>query len=183
MDYFSKKRLAFWGVVLLVIMNISALTTVWFQQHRRQEVLRRPELERPGPPQQRVMQFLKEELQLTEGQTTQFAEYQKRHFAHARVIRDAIRDLKHELFQELSTQGPDTVKVQRLAAAIGAEQSELEKITFYHFLDLKRMCTPVQQPKLDALFDELLRMLDPHPKTAPGEEPPPREHERRPPRN
>jgi len=181
MDYFSKKRWAFWGVILLVIMNISALATVWFQQHRPPEPSRRPESERPEPPQQRVSQFLKDELELTETQTLQFAEYQNRHFAHASEARDAIRNLKQELFFELSAPKPDTVKVERLAAAIGARQSELEKITFYHFLDLKRLCTPAQQTKLDALFGELLRMLDPRHQPPPrGEGPPPRDAERRP---
>jgi len=179
MDYFSKKRLAFWGVALLVIMNISALATVWFQQHRPQELARRPE--RREPPQERVNQFLTDELGLTEAQTAKFAEYQSRHFAHAREIREAMRDLKQELFHELSA--PDTVKAEKLAAAIGAKQSELEKITFYHFLGLKRLCTPEQQAKLEALFGELLRMLDPRHKPPPGEGPPPRDGERRPPRN
>jgi len=183
MDYFSKKRLAFWGATLLVIMNISALTTVWFQRHRPPEPSRRPESERPEPPQQRVSQFLKEELELTETQTLQFAEYQNRHFAHAREIRDVIRDLKQELFHELSAPAPDTVKAEKLAAAIGAKQSELEKMTFYHFLGMKRLCAPEQEAKLEALFGELLRMLDPRHKPPPGEGPPPRDGERRPPRN
>jgi Spy/CpxP family protein refolding chaperone len=183
MDYFSKKRLAFWGVALLVIMNISALTTVWFQRYRPQELAHRPELERREPPPERVKQFLKEELGLTEAQMTQFAEYQNRHFAHAREIRDAMRDLKQELFHELSSSAPDTMKVERLAAAIGVRQSELEKTTFYHFLGLKRLCTPEQQTKLEALFGELLRLLDPRHKPPRGEGPPPRDDERRSPRH
>jgi len=183
MDYFSKNRLAFWGVGLLVIMNISALATVWFQQHRAQELLSRPESRRSEPPQHRVNQFLKDELKLTDVQAGQFAEYQKQHFDNARKIQDAIRDLKQELFHELSTRAPDTVKAEKLAAAIGVKQSELEKMTFHHFLGLKRLCTPEQQVKLDALFGELSRMLDPRHKPPPGEGPPPRDGERRPPRN
>ena len=182
MDYFSKKRWAVWGVALLVIMNISALATVWFQQRRSPEFLRRPESERPEPPQQRLSQFLKEELALTEAQLRQFAEWQDRHFAQAHATRDAIRNLKEELFQELSAVAPDTAKAERLAAAIGARQSELEKMTFHHFLDLKRLCTPAQQTQLDALFGELLRMLDPRRQPPPGERPP-RDGERRPPRH
>jgi len=183
MDYFTKKRLAFWGAVLLIIMNLSALATVWFQRHRPQELARRPEPERRGPPPERVSQFLKEELGLTEAQTAQFAEYQNRHFARAREIREAMRDLKQELFHELSSPAPDTMKAERLAAAIGVRQSDLEKTTFYHFLGLKRLCTSEQQTKLDALFGELLRMLDPRDKPPPGEGPPPRDGEHRPPRH
>lgn len=175
MDYFTKKRLAFWGVALLVIVNISALATVWFQQHRP---WRGPEPGRRESPPQRVSQFLKQELALTEAQTRQFAELQNRHFTQARATRDAIRDLKDELFRELSAAAPDTAKAERLAAAIGARQSELEKMTFYHFLALKRLGTPAQQKKLEALFGELLRLLDPR-RQQPGEGPPPRAGEPR----
>lgn len=165
MDYFTKKRVLFWGAALLIIMNISALATIWFQQHQPPN-----RLERPEPPEQRVGQFLKEELALSGAQVEQFAEYQKQHFLRARELRDAIGNLKRQLFQELSAAAPDTAKVERLAAAIGEHQRELEKKTFYHFLGLKRLCTPAQQARLDALFGELLRMLDPRPKLPPRED-------------
>jgi hypothetical protein len=90
-----------------------------------------------------------------------FANLQREHFQKTKALHDHIRDLKRELFNELSVSAPDTVKAGRLAEEIGARQRELEKITFYHFLALKRLCVPEQQNKLDRLFDELVRMMDP----------------------
>jgi Spy/CpxP family protein refolding chaperone len=172
MDYFNKKRWAFWGVALLVIMNIASLATVWFQQHHR------PEPFPPaGPPQDRMNAFLKHELELTEAQAEKLASLQREHFQQAKALHDRIRDLKHELFNELALDAPDTLQVERLAEAIGVQQRELEKAAFYHFLAFKRLCTPAQQKKLDRLFDELLRMMDPQ------RRPPPADARERPPRD
>jgi Spy/CpxP family protein refolding chaperone len=172
MDYFNKKRLAFWGVALLVIMNVASLATVWFQQHR----LPLP-LPPAGPPQDRINAFLRHELELTDAQAETFARLQRAHFQQAKALHDHIRDLKHELFNELAMAAPDTLKAERLAEKIGEQQRELEKSAFYHFLALKRLCTPEQQKKLDRLFDELLRMMDPQ------RQPPPPDERGRPPRD
>lgn len=173
MNYFTKRRLAFWGIVVLVIVNISSLATVWFQQHRRPEP---PPRDMPPPP--GANQFLKRELGLNDAQAEQFAKLQRQHFERARALQNAIGELKHELFGELSSPVPDTVKVERLADEIGARQSDLEKITFHHFLDLKNLCTVEQRKKLDVLFHELLRGMAPHHKP-----PPPPDGGPRPPRD
>lgn len=168
MNYFSKKRLAFWGIVLLVIMNVSSLATVWWQQHRL-----------PGPPRDRgrgpvrVLQFMKKKLGLTETQVKQFAQLQREHFQQARAIQGAILDLKHEFLGELSASSPDEAKVERLAEEIGRKQTELEKLTFYHFLDLKNVCTPEQQIELNTVFGNLLRKMTPPPQPPPQGRPRP----------
>jgi Spy/CpxP family protein refolding chaperone len=176
MDYFNKKRLTFWGVALLVVMNISALATIWFQRHRPNAFLRGPEQRPPGREPRaddRINTFLKHELGLTETQIGKFVSLQREHFRSAKAIHDRIRDLKRDLFNELSASTPDTVKADRLADEIGMQQRELEKLTFYHFLALKRVCTPEQRKKLDTLFGELLRMLNPQRRPPPKDLPRP----------
>ncbi len=157
MNYFTKKRLISWGIVLLVVMNISSLATVWFLQHRRE-----PQSERGGPP-PRMMPFLRNELQLADAQVEQISNLQRQHFDQVRVIRDGMRKLKQDLFGELSMDEPDVDKVNSLAQQVGGRHTELELQTFNHFLHLKQVCTPEQQKKLEALFDELLRGLEPQP--------------------
>lgn len=174
MDYFNKKRWLFWGVLLLVLMNIASLATVWFQQRYHPGPLPPP----GGPPQDRIGMFLEHELGLTAAQAAAFKNLQKEHFQKTKALHDRIRDLKHELFNELAVAAPDTQKAESLTAEIGARQQELEKNTFYHFLALKRLCTPEQQKKLEQLFDELFRIIDPERRP-----PPPPDDQERPPRD
>lgn len=179
MDYFTKKRLAIWGVVLLVIMNLASLATVWYQQHHPPEFLRQPGPRLQDPAQQinQVNAFLRHELQLSDTQAQQFADMQRQHFNRVKAEHDAIRNLRQELFNQLSSSPPDTVKVEKLATAIGDRHRELEILTFQHLIDLKKLCTAKQQQKLNSLFRELLRVMEPRGPLPPDERsglPPPR---------
>lgn len=156
MDYFTKKRLVIWGIALLVLMNIAALTTVWFQQR---QIPVPPQLD-PGPP-KAAQRFLRRELDLSKAQMEAFANLQRQHFEEVRAVQEAIRNLKGELFSELSAAQPDTLRMERLAVEIGDRQTELEKTTFRHFLNLKKHCTPEQQEKLHSLFGRLMHRMEP----------------------
>lgn len=160
-----------------MVMNLSSLATVWWQHHR------------PGPQQgsrggpERVLQFLKKELELSETQVKQFVQLQREHFQKTGEIQESIRGLKYEYFGELSASSFDEKKADRLADEIGRKQAEFEKVSFSHFLDLKNLCTLEQRKKLNAIFEELLRKMAPPPGKppphAPGHPPPP-ERRRRP---
>ncbi len=172
MNYFTKKRLLFWGIILLVIMNVSSLATVWYQQHRFPFP---PAPDRPPP--QRTNQFLSRELGLTDAQAEEFQELQRQHFDKARRIQEAIREMKNKFFGELSTASPDTLKAKRIALEIGEKQSELELMTFNHFLELKNKCTFEQKSRFDGLIQELIRTMGRQHKPPPGERrlrPPPK---------
>lgn len=155
MDYFKKKQLVFWGIALLVVMNISALATVWYQQHRLP-----PPHEMPGP-QPPDPRFLHRELGLSQQQVQQFAELQRSHFEQASRIQQAIRQLKEEQFQQLTAASSDAARADSIAGEIGHLQAQLERETFHHFLALKKLCTPDQQRKLNHLFGQMLRRMEP----------------------
>lgn len=169
MNYFLKNRLVFWGIILLVVMNLSALATVWWQQHMR-----------PGPPPggrdepQRIRRILQNELGLTEPQLQQFEKIQRQHRKNSRAVHENMRGLRHDLFAQLSVESPDEEKVEQLTNQIGRAQSELEKLTFKHFTELKNLCNDEQQKRLSSLISELLPGRRPPPPHRPGEPPPPR---------
>ncbi|MFQ5630719.1 MAG: periplasmic heavy metal sensor [bacterium] len=178
MDYFTKKRLAIWGIVLLVVMNISALATVWYQQHRR-----------PTPPLPGIVhpeaahRFLHRELHLSDAQTEQLSVLLRKHFERARAIQGEIRDLKFDIINELAATPPDTIHLNRLAAEIGDKQAKLEKETYFHFLELKALCSREQQEKLHDIFGKMQnRMAPQHRVRRRRVGPPPGGNRHRPPR-
>lgn len=172
MDFFTKKRLVTWSIVILVLLNLMTLGTIWLQRFRHP--LPEPPPSHESRP-ERVQHFLKKELGLTDKQSEQFKEFRDQHFAQSFAIRKDIHRLKKEITDELFTSTPDTEKVEKLANEIGAKESELEKLLFHHFQDLMSVCQPEQKEKFKALVHDLLRMIKPPEQHEPsGDRPPPK---------
>jgi len=150
MDIFTKNRATNWMIVLLVILNVSSLTTIWFLQLRQSPL---PQDNRPD----NVRHFLEQELRLTEEQAQQFEELRKQHFVETKAIHEEASQLKKTIMDELFASPPDTAKVESLAEQIGSKQTELEQLRFYHFLNLKSLCEPEQVEKFQALIHEIFQ--------------------------
>ena len=56
---------------------------------------------------------------------------------------------------EMSASKSDTSKLNALSDSIGHLHSDLKKITFRYYLDIKNMCDPEQQQKLEQIFDQM----------------------------
>ena len=184
MDIFAKKRVTFWIIFLLVVLNISTISMLWLNQNRG-----------PGAPpprgkerqDNRTLEFLQKELDLTDEQILQYDQLRQTHAEQTRVLIDDIRRLKQEMMDEMFYDEPDTAKAMQLADLIGEKQTEVEQITFDHFLDLKKLCGTEKIGKLRGLVDEFFRKnlpqsqkepRPPHPQDRPMN-PPPREHRNR----
>ena len=86
------------------------------------------------------------------------------------------------MMDEIFNDEPDTIKAMQIADLIGKKQTELERITFKHFSDLKELCGKEQLDKLRGLMDEFYRRNPPerHETQPPPHDrlikPPPREN-------
>jgi len=165
------------AVVLLVVLNISALALMWLKIGQKPEP---PGSEFVRNNQNKVILFFKDELGLDDEQIELFLEHRKDHQVQSRKIRDDIQILKEEMLNELFLEQPDTARVARLIVAIGVHQMELEQLTFDHFANLKELCGEPQQERLQKLLKEFFQQQHrprpgmPQPR---GDRPPP------PPRN
>ena len=59
------------------------------------------------------------------------------------------------------------------ADAIMINQKAIEMATFYHFEEVRSICTPDQQKMFDEVIKEALRMMSPPPPGPPHGGPPP----------
>ena len=173
MDIFTKKCVTFWIIFLLVVLNISTVSMLWLNQNRG-----------PGAPpprgkerqDHRTLEFLQRELDLTDEQILQYNQLRQEHAEQTRVLINDIRRLKQEMMDEMFYDEPDTTKAMEIANLISKKQTEVERITFNHFLDLKELCGMEQVDKLRGLVDEFFRRNLP-----PGQqEPPPPQRQDRP---
>jgi Spy/CpxP family protein refolding chaperone len=183
MDIFTKNRFTFWTIVILVILNISTISMLWFNQNRR--IGASPQIREPRQD-QRTLQFLQKELNLTDEQIQQYDQLRQTHAEQTRLLVNDVRDSKREMMNEIFNDEPDIARAMQIADLIGKKQTELERITFKHFSDLKELCGKEQLDKLHELMDEFFRRNPPegHQEPPPHQQdrtmnPPPRENKNR----
>ena len=168
MDIFTKKRFKIWTILLLVILNISTISMLWLSQNKG-----------PGAPpprgkarhDQRTLEFLQRELDLTDEQIHKYDSLRYVHAEQTRILINDLQRLKKEMIDGIFYDEPDTITAMEIADLICDKQIEVERITFEHFLDLKQLCGTEQVHKLQGLVDEFFRKNSPQ-----GQQKPPPPH-------
>lgn len=144
-----KKKLLILGVIILVIINISALITIF---HNRR--FRPPE--RPsGPP--RSLDFLRHELALSDSQIAQLQAQRATFDKQIDEFRLKLQKKREALVEELRSDEPDSGRIDQLVEEIGELQIELEKKAIRGILQGKAILTPEQREKLLQMFEHRLQ--------------------------
>ncbi len=148
MNSMNNNRFVFWAIILLVVVNFSALTAYFFYGQKP-----------TGPTEPKAIAksgiVLSEELALTPEQTTKVNQINKTYQATSQPIVEAIREKKAELIDELTKEDTDTVWVDSLANHVVKEQKKLQMANIKQFIDLKKVCSPQQTQKLSQIYAEL----------------------------
>lgn len=136
-----------WFVILgLLVLNLGLLGWIWFSpQNRPRE---------GGNP----ANFLEKELNFTAKQKEQFRLLREDHHERTQAIRDSVRKMKRQFFEQLGKPMSDA-DIQKVTADIAEKMARVDKITFQHFRDVRQICTPAQQQKFDEVIDEMLERL------------------------
>ena len=173
MNIFDKQRMTILVIVLLIILNVFTLYIIFDMQKNRQADLPM------GPPAQRTAQFVQEELGLTDQQMQIYQQIRQKHVQKSRALLTEMQSMKRELMDMVFEDKVDTTKVDDLIARIGDKQSQLERLTFDHFLELKAFCEDNQVDKLKQIIGDFFRQNQP---PGLGNRPLPPGEGRRPPR-
>jgi len=151
-------------ILVLLLINIATLTFMWSTSQRPQNL-------QPRPPD--VGEFLTQKLQLTEAQQKQFEALKQAHHEKVETLRENNKKLHNDFFDLLKQPNIDTTTINMAADAIMMNQKAIEMATFYHFEEVRSICTPDQQKMFDEVIKEALRMMSPPPPGPPHGGPPP----------
>ncbi len=122
-------------VIAAVILNVATLIFFW--------VTRPP---RGGRPPKETFDVLTQELKLDNDQQKVYkALRQQHHRTH-----DSFLQLIAEKREVLYAQKP--ASLDSIIQPIGQLQQQIELITYQHFEDVRKICTPEQQTKLDKIL-------------------------------
>lgn len=154
MDYIMKNRIWFWIMIALIIINIVALTTLIYHKNRMSSVPPVPPAVE-NPEFRGMNYFLRHELNLSEVQFKEFVKLRRANMRKTASLMIEINEKRNQMLDEISNDEPVDRKINKLAEEIGELHEELKLETFRHFLDLKEICTPEQQVKLNRFFMEV----------------------------
>lgn len=100
-----------------------------------------------------------EELKMTDQQQTEYKQLREQHFQKVKPLFDSMRAAKSSLYALIKE---DDSKVNHsllniYSNKIGERQSELDRLMFEHFRNVRKLFTAEQQPKFDSLVQRMMQ--------------------------
>ena len=156
METTTKRNLLIGIIILLLVINISALVSLFY--HSRVNIKKQTDIYKiEQETRMRGMhQFIRDELNLTDEQFSQFQEINSKNMQESHKIAIDLNELRIEMMNELAKKNPNQNKLDFIASEIGNLHYELKKLTIKHFLELKEVCNKEQQDKLLNIFMKVI---------------------------
>jgi len=152
----SRNGLLTWALVIMVVVNLATIGTLLYNRYKSPV----PAVV-PGKSQTELEsakfsgRYFRERLGLSQEQMKQFAEFNPEFRQQVQKIHAELSALRIQMLEEMSAVTVDTSRLNQLSDSIGSQHALLKKVTFEYFLDLRKVCEPDQQEKLEALFREM----------------------------
>jgi protein CpxP len=168
MSYFSRNRSWAIAFLLLIAFNIATLATFWLVREKQPM---------PGPAQREgVVDFLVKELGFDSVQKQKLVRLRDEHQQQMMNVRKDNRAAKDTFFALLQKDTVTDSELEKAAQASTIADQRADVLTFRHFQEIRKLCTPEQQKKFNDVLEQVLRMIGPpQPGHQPGPPPPRRE--------
>lgn len=153
MNYFSKIKFGAWLVIILTAINIAALTTILYKNHKEKCKVEKKE---KGPKKQGFRYFLKEEVKLTDSQQVFYDSSLCNYFEASVAIFYKQEALRLKMIDELYKEHPDTAKLFSLSSAMGENYVQLKKHLIIHLVNCREISNPEQKKILNPLYPKLI---------------------------
>lgn len=156
----TKKTLLIGVIIVLIVINLSALLTIYY----RGKILpqKQPEINNIKQEVQirGMHRFIREELNLSDDQFKEFQEVSKSNMMKSQEISTKLNNKRLEMMNEIAKINPNPEVLDAIASDIGKLHYELKKATISHFLELKEICTEDQQENLQKMFMQMIHEQD-----------------------
>lgn len=154
----NKRSWMIWAIVVLAVMNLSTLGTILYHQYQSEKPAVNPDeaqkqLETDA--EKFSGRYFRDKLNLDGSQMEQFRAINPVFRQQARAITVELASMRKQMLVELASSNSDTTKLNALSDAIGQLHSQLKKITYQYYLDMKGICNTEQQKLLSQLFSEM----------------------------
>lgn len=111
---------------------------------------------RGGGREARMTEFLKKEVGFDAKQLQQFDSLNKQNREKMKANFDEMRNSKEKLLKDLGASAFSDSAIALAATQSAAMQKDMELHMLRHFAEIRKICTPAQQPVFDSLFYKML---------------------------
>jgi Spy/CpxP family protein refolding chaperone len=150
MDYFKKNKVLGWIIVVGLVINIAAISTILYKVYFQRDKLENNRFQSKEP-----HDFISKELNLSPEQIKKFKEIKDSSKEEAKTIFTTMSNQRKELLNELAVINPDTFKINNYISEIEKSQSLLLHHTVNHYLKLKNVLREDQYENLNLLFMDM----------------------------
>ena len=107
-----------------------------------------------------MKEFLQKDVGFTPQQIQQYDTLSKQHRESIKASFSEMKNNKEIQFKELGQNGFSDSAITVAANKASEMQKEMEVKMIMHFKDIRKLCTPEQQPKFDSLFYKIWNKKD-----------------------
>jgi len=154
----NKFSLMIWAIVILAVMNVSTLVTIMYHKYQSDKI----ETISGSDPKQLETdsekfsgRFFRDQLNLNREQMDKFKKINPVFRPKARDITIELAEKRKQMLIEMAADKSDTTRLNAISDSIGQLHSNLKKITYKYYLQIKGICDPEQQRKLEQIFGEM----------------------------
>jgi len=155
MDILTKKRLLIGSIIILMIINISALTTIAYYHYEakkhienvRQNKKRNKRYHGRRNRLEHVKRYVRKKLDLSDEQFKTYSALKDLNVQNTRKIWKRISETRNLTYKEYCKENPDTVFLNQLSDSIGLLHKELHREMIRHYTEVEKILTPGQQKK------------------------------------
>lgn len=147
----KKETLLTVAVIALLLLNFGTLAFLFFGRPSHPQ----------GPGRRPLDRQIVEQLQMDSGQEQQFRQLKSAHHEQMLAFDRAYHDALEHYFALLKNDSIQPAQQDSLQAILTRIQQDRITVTFQHFADVKRLCTPEQKKHFDALLPDLVQVILP----------------------
>lgn len=154
----NKNRWMVWAIVVLAIMNITTLLTILYHKNQSVEaefVTAPKQVQSESSSIQYSGRYFRDKLNLNREQMNRFVEINPEFRQQARSININLNRIRHQMLTEMAAKNSDNNKLNMLSDSMGYLHSDLKKLTYRYYLDIKNICNQEQQKTLEQMFGEM----------------------------
>jgi hypothetical protein len=144
-----------WAIVLLFLMNAATLGTIVYHNYKQQAPADTVAYVSSYSGNALNGRFFRQTLGFTNDQMEVFRDANEQFRPQTAALTFSIDSLKAQMFKEMKSEGPDTLRLGELSRKIGDMHGDLKRETYQFFLKIRAVCSREQASELEKVFEPL----------------------------